>query len=58
MENIRRGRPKSKVPTRNKNINFRVSDDEMKKIQKICIDNDLRYIDIFFKGLEFWSDKK
>lgn len=58
MENKRIGRPKSKQPVRDKNINFRVSLSELKYIQKICNDNDLRYIDIFFKGLENWSIKK
>ena len=58
MESKRLGRPKSKQPVRDKNINFRVSLSELNHIQKICNDNDLRYIDIFFKGLEHWSIKK
>lgn len=58
MEKMRRGRPKSKEPTRDKNINFRVNEQELNEIQRVCIENDLRYLDIFLKGLEFWSNKK
>lgn len=57
MEKLRRGRPKSKEPVRDKNINFRVTEKEYEDIQKICFENDIRYIDVFLKGLEFWSRK-
>ena len=57
MEKMRRGRPKSKEPKRDKNINFRVTEQELQEIQQICIENDLIYLDIFKKGLEYWSRK-
>ena len=57
MENIKRGRPKSKNPTRDKAITFRLTEKELEIAQKVCIDNDIRYIDIFLKGLENWSRK-
>lgn len=56
MEKRKVGRPKSKEPTRNRNINFRVSDSELENIIKICNENDIRYIDVFLKGLEYWSN--
>ena len=58
MEKMRRGRPKSKEPIRDKNINFRVSEKEYNDIQNICNENDIRYIDVFLKGLDFWSKKQ
>jgi regulator of PEP synthase PpsR (kinase-PPPase family) len=56
MEQIRRGRPKVKDP-RNQNVNFRVTETELKQAQDICIKHDIRYIDIFLKGLDYWSQK-
>lgn len=58
MEKRKVGRPKSKEPTRTKNINFRVSESELENIIEICNRNDIRYIDVFFKGLEYWSDNE
>lgn len=57
MEKRKLGRPKSKEPIRDKNINFRVTESELEKIIKICNDNNIRYIDVFLKGLEYWSNK-
>jgi len=56
VEKKKLGRPKAKNP-RNENINFRVTESELKEAQKVCIENDIRYVDIFIKGLEFWSNK-
>lgn len=56
MDKRKTGRPKSKNP-RNKNISFRVTVDEMKHAQEIADKNELTYIEIFLKGLEYWSDK-
>lgn len=56
MDRRKGGRPKSKNP-RNKNISFRVTVEEMKRAQEIADKNGLTYIEIFFKGLEHWSDK-
>lgn len=58
MEKMKRGRPKSKEPIRDKRLSVKVTQAELEQIQKICIENDLRYIDVIMKGLEFWSDKK
>ena len=52
---MRRGRPKSKEPIRDKRLSIKVTSDELEKIQKVCIENDLRYIDVVMKGLENWS---
>ncbi len=51
------GRPKSKEPTKNKSINFRVTDTELKSAQEICNRNNITYSEIFKKGLEHWSRK-
>lgn len=56
MEKTKLGRPKVKNP-RSQNINFRVTEQELKEAQEICIKNDIRYVDIFLKGIEFWSRK-
>lgn len=58
MEKMKRGRPKSKEPIRTKNINFRVTEEELKRVHKICVEHDVRYIDVFLKGLEHWSKKE
>ena len=57
MEKMRRGRPKSDKPTRNKTLSIKVTPCELEEIQKVCIENNLRYIDVIKKGLEFWSRK-
>ena len=57
MEGPKRGRRKSPNPTKNKNINFRVTEKEAELAQEVCIEHDIRYIDIFLKGLEHWSKK-
>ena len=51
------GRRKSPEPTRNKNINFRVSEKELEKARELCLTDDIRYVDIFLKGLEVLSQK-
>lgn len=58
MDKIRRGRPKSKTPTRNKRINFPVSEIELNHIREIADKYDLTYIEIFMKGLEHWEDSE
>ena len=55
MEKRKLGRPIENQEPRNKNINFRVTESELEKIIKICNDNNIRYIDVFLKGLEYWS---
>lgn len=57
MEKRKPGRPKSKNP-KNKQISFPVTETELEIAQKISFENDITYSDIFFKGLEFWSNKK
>lgn len=58
MEKTKRGRRKSTAPIRDKNINLRVTAEELDRIQKICIEHDLRYVDILMKGAEYWLDRK
>lgn len=58
MEKRKPGRPKSNLPTRNKNINFRVTLDELEKAIRICNFHNIRYVDVFLKGLENWTDPK
>lgn len=55
MEKRKPGRPKSKEPTKNKRINFPVTEETLKKAQEITYEKDITYGDIFLKGLEFWS---
>lgn len=57
MEQMKRGRPKSKEPTRNKHLAIRVSTPELEELQKVCIKHDIRYIDVLLKGVEYWSRK-
>lgn len=54
---MRRGRPKSKEPIRDKRLSIKVTEDELKAIQEICYKHDIRYIDVVMKGLEYWSRK-
>lgn len=54
---MKRGRPKSKEPIRDKRLSIRVTTDELDRLQKICIDNNIQYIDVVLKGLEYWSQK-
>jgi regulator of PEP synthase PpsR (kinase-PPPase family) len=57
VENVKRGRPKSKEPIRDKRLSIKVTAEELAEIQAICIKNDIRYIDVVKKGLEYWSTK-
>lgn len=58
MEKIKRGRPKSKTPTRDKAITFRLTEKELERAQKVCIERDINYVDIFLKGVESWSNEQ
>ena len=55
MEKLKRGRPKSKLPIRDKRLSIKVTSNELVTIQDICLKNDIRYIDVVMKGLEYWS---
>lgn len=57
MDKMKTGRPTINDTPRNKRLSIKVTEEELKAIQKVCIENDLRYIDIVLKGLEFWSQK-
>ena len=57
MEKIRRGRPKSKGPIKDKRISVRVNEDTLNKCREVCLKNDITYVDIIEKGLEYWSRK-
>lgn len=52
------GRPTLNDSPRNKRLSVRVTEEELEEIQKVCMENNLQYIDIIKKGLEYWSDKK
>ena len=58
MENRKPGRPKTNKPTRNKMIALRVTEDEYNRLQQLCYDERIAYVDILLYGLEKWSDKK
>lgn len=58
MDKMRRGRPKSKEPIRNKNISIRMSEKEVEQLRKVCIENDIRYIDVILEGLKHWTEKE
>ena len=58
VENIKRGRPKTNKPTRDKSINIRLTENELKTLQEICYEHRIAYVDVLKKGLEFWSPKK
>lgn len=57
VEKRKPGRPKIKDP-KNKRISFPVTENELKRAQEISYQNDITYAEIFFKGLENWSDQK
>lgn len=57
MEKIRRGRPKSKGPIKDKRISVKVTEDTLNKCREVCLKNDITYVDIIEKGLEYWSRK-
>ncbi|WP_373189339.1 hypothetical protein [Anaerostipes hadrus] len=57
MEKIRRGRPKSKGPIKDKRISVKVTEDTLNKCREVCLMNDITYVDIIEKGLEYWSRK-
>ena len=57
MEKMKRGRPTLNESPRDKRLSIKVTSEELERIQKICIENNLRYIDIIEKGLEYWSRK-
>ena len=58
MEKRKPGRPKSKKPTLNIAITFRLTEEEFERAKKVAIDNDITNADIFLKGVDYWSDKK
>lgn len=58
MEKMKRGRPTLNKTPRDKRLSIKVTAEELEMIQKVCIENDLRYIDVVMKGLEYWTKKK
>lgn len=56
MDRQKLGRPKTKNP-RDKRLSIRVTEKELEQARKICDKNNITYIDIFSKGLEYWSRK-
>lgn len=56
MDRRKCGRPKIKNP-RDRNISFRVTEEELRRAQEIADKYGLTYVEIFLKGLEHWSDK-
>lgn len=57
MENMKRGRPLLNDSPRNKRLSIKVTEEELQEIQTVCLEYNLRYIDIVKKGLEYWSRK-
>ena len=55
MEKKKPGRPKSDKPIRNKVITIRISEEEYNRLQKVCYENRIAYIDVLLKGLDNWS---
>lgn len=55
MEKRKPGRPKTDKPTRDKMISLRVTEEEHNKLQKLCYDERISYVDILLYGLEHWS---
>lgn len=55
MEKRKPGRPKTNKPTRDKMITLRVTEEEYAKLQKLCYDERIAYVDILLKGLEYWT---
>ena len=58
MDKMKRGRPKSTEPIRDKRLSIRITADELTLLQEVCIKHDIRYIDVVLKGLEYWSNQK
>ena len=57
MDRKRIGRPKVDNP-KNKNITFRVTQEKLDKVIELCEKHNIRYVDIFDKGFDYWSRKK
>jgi hypothetical protein len=57
VEKKKLGRPKSKEPIKDKRFSVKVTEDMLNRCQEVCIEHDIRYVDIIEKGLEFWSNK-
>ena len=58
VEKMKMGRPTLNETPRNKRLSIKVTSEELERIQKVCIENNLRYRDIVLKGLEYWSKKQ
>lgn len=58
MEKRKLGRPVTQTTPRNRNLNFRVTEEELEKAIRICNHYNIRYVDVFLKGLENWTDPK
>lgn len=54
---MKKGRPTLNKTPRDKRLSIRVTSEELQKIQKVCIENNIQYIDVILKGLEYWSNK-
>lgn len=52
---MKRGRPKTNKPIRNKTITLRITENELKKLQDVCYAHRIAYVDVLLKGLENWS---
>lgn len=51
------GRPTLNNTPRDKRLSIKVTSDELEQVRKVCIENDIRYIDVVLKGVEYWSKK-
>ena len=58
MEKRKPGRPKSKEPTRNVSVAFRLTEAEYEQAKNVCVRNGITNADVFLKGVEYWSNKK
>ena len=56
MDRKKMGRPTIENP-KNKTITFRVTEDYLRKTIEMCDKLNIRYVDIFDKGLAYWSRK-
>ena len=54
---MKMGRPTLNTTPRDKRLSIRVTAEELEKIQRVCIQNNIQYLDIVMKGLEYWSNK-
>lgn len=49
---MKKGRPMLNDTPRNKTISIKVTVSELERVQRVCIERNIRYIDVIMRGVE------